>query len=371
LVDALTVSGQHVAIFGEAGVGKTSLGKFVSATLGERAVYTACGKDSSLSSLFESAFAKISVARVEPGMGFRGSQSIAKVPLSGLMPRPPWGQEQVLLGLANLERADQHVLFFDEFDRLRPEVKASFAEILKAVSDQGGTAALVIIGVAHDIEGLVTEHSSVDRCLRQIHMPRMSSAEIEGVLTRGLEKLGMTATTTARAHLVELSRGLPFFAHTLGLASARSAIARGEDVVRLPDMRDAALATVADKQSTQGAAYRKATGNSNPEVFRRVLLAAAACKKDIHGTFSLMSVREEFSTRGGDPKVLVNTMNGLAKAAHGSVLHSYGNRHTKAYRFKNPLLEAFIGLVEATQAYRMDPPSPPGSHHDVWPGNAS
>ena len=95
---------------------------------------------------------------------------------------------------------------------------------IKALSDTGVAATIVLVGVADDINTLVEEHASITRNISEIKMPRMSIGELNVILTSRYDKVGMTIDGDARWKIVTLSRGLPEFVHSLGRAAALHAI---------------------------------------------------------------------------------------------------------------------------------------------------
>jgi hypothetical protein len=52
---------------------------------------------------------------------------------------------------------------------------------LKAPSDDGVNVTIVIVGVADDVNELIANHPSVQRCLAQVRMPRMMTNELEQI----------------------------------------------------------------------------------------------------------------------------------------------------------------------------------------------
>ena len=95
-------------------------------------------------------------------------------------------------------------------------------------------ATSILVGVSDTVDGLIEQHGSVERALVQVRMPRMSSEELEHIVTRGLELIGMTIEPEALAHVAALSQGLPHYTHLLSLHAARIAIDAGLDRVDTP-----------------------------------------------------------------------------------------------------------------------------------------
>ena len=67
------------------------------------------------------------------------------------------------------------VIVLDEFDTVEDDTaRATMSDTLKFLSDRAVPATVILIGVSDDVETLIKNHRSLERCLRQIQMPRMS-----------------------------------------------------------------------------------------------------------------------------------------------------------------------------------------------------
>ena len=110
----------------------------------------------------------------------------------------------------------------DEFDRLAPSETDAFADLIKACSDRGVPATLVLVGVAEDIDALLHSHASVVRNLRQVHLPRMFDDEIGEIIDEGLAQAGFTIEPEARQQVISVSQGFPHFTHLLAQSAGAS-----------------------------------------------------------------------------------------------------------------------------------------------------
>ncbi len=113
------------------------------------------------------------------------------------------------------------------------------AETVKLLADNAADATVIIVGVAITIDELWEQHPSIDRALVQIRMPRMSASEIRDLVQKGLQMVWLGVDADELDMIVWLSRGLPHYAHLLGLHSGRSAIAHKGPAVDLSDVKSA------------------------------------------------------------------------------------------------------------------------------------
>ena len=171
--------GQHALIYGERGVGKTSLAVVTAGMLSSAnmlCAHATCDVSDDFESVWRKALDELRIHSTKQAVGF-GAGSLERAESAGR-----------LLGAGNvtphsvrgaLERAAHErdlVVFIDEFDRLREaDTRVLFADTIKTLSDRVARVTIVLIGVADSVGELIREHRSVERALAQIHMPRMTA----------------------------------------------------------------------------------------------------------------------------------------------------------------------------------------------------
>jgi hypothetical protein len=227
LIAAVDQPGQHAAVFGERGVGKTSLVAVAAETLGAADVLTArttCDRSDDFESVWRKALDELLFTTSRPGVGFSGPARESRVGGASFLGEDPT-PHSVRRGLQRLAGTRRMAIFIDEFDRLEvDEVRVLFADTVKALSDQLANVTLVLVGVADDVDQLIADHQSIERALQLIHMPRMSQQEISEIVTRGLETARVGIERDALDRIVEAADGLPHYAHLFGQLSGRIAL---------------------------------------------------------------------------------------------------------------------------------------------------
>ena len=142
------------------------------------------------------------------------------------------GSNQVRVGLRHLTAIAPVVIFFDEFDQVSDVgTLALFSNTIKLLSDQIEDVTLVAVGVGDSVDSLISGHVSIQRNLAQVRMPRMNGEEIEGILEKGLDSLGLKIEETGRGFIRVVPRGLPQYAHLLAQEGARQALVRDEPTI--------------------------------------------------------------------------------------------------------------------------------------------
>jgi hypothetical protein len=197
IVSAVSMTGQHVGLYGERGVGKTSLANvlaefFNAAHLGSDAhqsVVINCTTDDSFQTIWRSVFLDLGV----------------NVDQFDRQTYTPEGIRRVL------DRLDRPALIvLDELDRLADdEALTAMADTIKTLSDHTVETTIVLVGVARSIGDLVGEHASIVRALVQIEMPRMSMQERGEILEKGCARAQLTAVPDAIEEIATSPRGFP------------------------------------------------------------------------------------------------------------------------------------------------------------------
>lgn len=337
VVNAINQKGQHVVLFGERGVGKTSLANILKTVFVDDAgnpVWTVkvnCGTADTFHSLWARLFREM------------GREDEFQAQWSETPPDP----EDVRYLLERLDR--RLLIVVDELDRFEDNEGLSLlADTIKSLSDNAVDVTLILVGVAGSIMELVGDHLSVERALTQIPLPRMSTPELEQIIDTGLGRLGMGIKLDAKKRTARLSEGLPYYTHLLALHASQRALQDDRTEVLPSDVESAIGNSVAKAQHSIRTAYQTAVRSTRDESqFTEVLLACALAEKDDMGYFTAASVREPLSRIMDKPREIPHYARHLHKFAEdkrGCVLEKSGAKGSHFYRFANPLLQPFVIL---------------------------
>ena len=195
------------------------------------------------------------------------------------------------------------MLVLDEFDRIADiNTRRAVTDMIKAFSDDPVPAAIVVVGVADSVDSLIEAHQSIERCLVQIRMPRMSLSEMHQILDTGATKLGVTFSAPSNQQIVLLSQGLPHYTHLLALHSVRACVDSGAMEIETAHVEAATRKTVDEAQQSLRSAYWKAvTSPRKDSIYGQVLLACALSGDDEFGYFAAAGVRGPLSRVMGRP----------------------------------------------------------------------
>ena len=229
LTSELAQPGRHVAIYGERGVGKTSLALLTYFFAGfddEQTAFIRCERTSTYDLIFGEALQQFGVTFVpngtethsgsSAGMTAAGA-SIEKSKSRTMRFRPIDATR--FISPANLLRVfgkRKGLIILDEYDRVRDaETHTRLAETLKHFSDAASETKIIVVGVAKTLSELIGEHESITRCLAQIELGRMTREELAEIVETGEERTGVVFKNDIKKRITRLSDGFPFYTHLL------------------------------------------------------------------------------------------------------------------------------------------------------------
>lgn len=351
VVDAINQNGQHVALYGERGVGKTSLANIIMYKLTHQTRFVMtphvnCKTTSTPDEIWMAILADIR---------FRAERAKIELPRSVLSIMQEIDSElrQVITPelLRNIfEKLSERMILvpiIDEFDVLEnDDTKKGMAEIIKSFSDRNVPATTIIIGVAENVESLIAKHRSIDRCLVEVRMPRMSRGEIEEIVADSLTGCGMEIAKSPLHEVSRLARGLPHYAHLLGLHAGRRAVDVGMKNIEQDHMSLAVKSAISKAQVQIRSAYIKATTSTKKKaLYKEVLLACALTETDEFGYFSPSDVQaplERILKRKYGVAAFARHLHTFCELDHGPALIRAEIPNRPRFRFDNALLEPYV-----------------------------
>lgn len=351
ILDAISQRGYHAILYGERGVGKTSLSNVLSAYLQKPGWHFLlprinCDASDTYTSLWKKQFRDIIVTETKTGIGFNTDQIEVSRSLVEELPEQIT-PEDVRRTLHQLAKGIILVPIFDEFDRISDDkTRILMADTIKTLSDYSVDTTIILIGVADSVADLIGEHQSIERSLVQVPMPRMSPAESKQIVEKGLARLQMSISKGALDEISELSQGLPYITHLLALHSTRHALGQNLLEVKLPSV-EAGIATALDQwQQSIKNSYYYATKSQQPgAIYREVLLACALATNDDLGYFSAADVRGPLRQITGklyDIPNFARHLKELSEPGRGDMLDRTGGKRRIRYRFNSPMMRPYI-----------------------------
>jgi Cdc6-like AAA superfamily ATPase len=360
VIEAMQSAGQHAVIYGERGVGKTSLARVgmqvADAQSSLLTLRVNCDGSDTYDSLWLKVLDEMQIYASESSPDEQEWLGVAINECAALFGVPDLTPSTIRLGLRKFALHKPVGLFFDEFNEIGDSgAIALFANTIKALSDHIEPITLVPVGVAEDLDALLEGHLSAVRAIVQIKMPRMSRDELSDIVNRGLERLQMTISDDALRVVRVVPRGLPQYAHLLAQEGARQALLANRDNINRDDVMEGLKIGLAKLDRSLSRAYEQATYSPRKTRLKEVLLACAVTKLGDMGDFSPSDVRAPYS-RIIKEDVNVDRFNPqlTSLATSRDILVREGEERRWRYRFRDPLMEPYV-LLEGLQSGAITP----------------
>lgn len=349
LTDAVSQRGRHAIVYGERGVGKTSLVNILKLVMhrpNRELIYVRVNADpnDTFTSLWKKVFKRMTYES-EGEQGKIISKRVSDDYPNDISP------DDVQIVLSEFTENHNPIIVLDEFDRIKDQATVHLvADSIKSLSDYSVNATVVVVGVAEDISSLIRGHESVTRALIQIRMPRMSPEEIKQLILARYSRCGMTTDADAVWKIAFLSRGLPYYAHLLAMNAARYSIDRKKTTVKHDDVDSALDSSITELDQSIKEKYVLATKTQKADgiLYPSVLLACAFANTDELGRFQQSAVTAPLNKilpeKNYQPSTFALHMNAFCDDERGCVLQRFGTTRNYRYRFSDPMMQPFVIL---------------------------
>jgi len=228
----------HVIMYGERGIGKTSLVHVLTQAAQEAryiVVYCSCGAGSTFDEIFRAVAADVPLL-FHRGFAPTDDEAEKGGTLADLLPATSLTPRLVADLFAKLT-GTRVLVVLDEFDVCEsPDFRRNIAELMKNLSDRSIRTQLVIAGVAADLTELVAHIPSIRRNIFAMQVPKMTAGEINSLVENGEELSGVTFDKAATDFIVFVANGSPYLASLLSHHSGLAAIDKGRANVTVEDV---------------------------------------------------------------------------------------------------------------------------------------
>ena len=333
--------GTHAVIYGERGVGKSSLVnvfRYIADASANRIQYirVAGVANDSFTSLFLKVFKRMST-----------SDNGDSVQLSEKYEGKTITADDILLEFQGFALSAIPIIVIDELDKIANKgVREEIAETIKLVSDEGANVTFFVVGIADNIEDLIEGHESIDRAIAQVEMPRMADHEIIDIILPRARRLGLRITEDALWECVFLAKGLPHYAQLLGLHGCQACCDQKIATVGVDQIREAEARSIGESNSTIRANFDDAIFSERSEnLFLPVLLACALVPKDATGRFIAKDVARVLSDVTGtkyEVPAFSYHLDQFTTKERGKVLEKLGVKRQFKFRFREALVEPYV-----------------------------
>lgn len=344
---------KHVVLFGERGVGKTSLSNIFWKRYGKTlqsfiVARVQCGPRDDFSALWIRALEELKAMGLTRN---RPEYVDFDTDFTSITP------SQARRELQKISPNALPIIIFDEYDKvLDKDTKVLMANMIKELYDFSVHTTVIVVGVAENISQLIADHASIGRALVDVPLSRMSENELREIINQRVKQTPMNFSADAVWTIVILSRGLPFFTQTLSKLSALNAIKNRRLGVGNEDVEEAMKQFIDDTAVSFRDAYRAATQTNQQNNLKETLLACALAKCDDEGFFKAADLIEPLSA----------IMKGRRRIAHfdkhlrrfstdhgGNILVRRGGDRQQTFRFADPMMQPYV-IIRGIQSDMID-----------------
>jgi Cdc6-like AAA superfamily ATPase len=369
---AFNSPGMHVFIYGDRGVGKTSLAQSA-AVLHQSAdahpITVACDQEAGFFKLVQDIVSKcmpqlqIVESRKKtqgfslklPGISYDTGKSIE----NKSVPLPTSINEAVsFLAFVRQFHSREPAVIIDEFDQLKEgRDKKYFADLIKQISDQHLGVRLIFCGIGTSLEDLIGAHLSTDRYITPVELERLTHDARWEIVENAARELSLQVDRELLIRIGQISDGFPYYVHLISEMMFWSVYDDGEILseCRSTHFHDGVRDAVSSAQTMSRIAYDRATQKYSDD-YQEVLWAVAddvMLRRQVSNIYDhsyLRIMRERTERKILDKTQFYNRMNSLRSNRHGSILVAKG---AGWYEFRENVVRGYVRLRAEAQGIKL------------------
>ena len=353
ILETVFARSKHVVLFGERGVGKTSLSnifwkRFNQTVRSFIVARVQAGPHDTFSSLWGRALEELRASGIASG---KSEYVRFETNFDSVTP------SQIRRELQKCGANALPIIIIDEYNEvIDADAKRLTANLIKEFYDFSVTTTVVLVGVAENISELVEDHASIGRALVQIPLSRMSNPELKEIIQKRASRTVMNFSGDAVWTIIALSRGLPYFTQTLSKHAAIHAISNRRLAVMNEDVEASMDRFIDDTEKSFKEAYRSATRSNQDNFFQQSLLACALAKTDEEGFFTANDVVVPYSAIMKEKKRIAHFEKHLRRFSSeegGNILIKRGGDRQQTFRFADPMMQPYV-IIRGIQSKMID-----------------
>ena len=225
---ALFAAGRHIFIYGDRGVGKSSLAATAAnqyQSVDASYIDIGCSPDATLRSVVANiAYQAIDASRLKKekrNLSVQADLRYLKASLASETSSANLHEEivsladavEVLREAASLH-SDKPIVVLDEFDRIRsPEERNAFADLIKQMGDKKVPLKMIFTGVASSLDSLLGAHQSAIRQLEGIELHKLSWDARWDIVIKAADTFGLAVDREIYIRIAAVCDGYPYYAH--------------------------------------------------------------------------------------------------------------------------------------------------------------
>jgi Cdc6-like AAA superfamily ATPase len=365
---ALVQPGRSVFVYGDRGVGKTSLAQtaaFEHQSSSKPPVLIGCDASSTFGRVAQQITTRLlglDATLIKSSNELKGALSSSGLNVEarrstdkGPVPFPQSVDEAInMLLQAAKQHSSQPVIVVDEFERVKEDgERALFADLIKQTGDQSMPFKLIFCGVASSLGELLDAHHSCYRYLVTVELERLLPAPRFEIINEASNAVGVSIEASSLGRISAISDGFPHYIHLIAEKLLWEIFSDPEPItVSNPThYLQAIKAAVLDIEAKLKATYEKATQKYvESDQYEAVLWAVADHHElsrrsaDIFEIYRHLADKYQITTLTRDK--FTQRINALKRSAHGQILK--GSRQGW-YEFREPVMRGYVRLQAEAQ----------------------
>ncbi len=347
LIHAIEEQRLHVVIYGERGVGKSSLLHLVSQAAKEASylvAYIDCGQRSEFDETFRALASHIPLM-FHSAYGPTAAESERGHTLASLLGPDPMTVGTAVEALAKIE-GTRVLLILDDFDHTGSEdFRYKIAELLKSLSDQAVHVQALIAGVPAELAKLVGHVPSLHRNVLAMQVPRMVAGEIRDLIRKGEAATDVHFEEEAVHATIVACAGSPYLAKLLSYRAALAAVEDGRRSIDADDVDASIQVAIDELRKTVPRQAQLQIDELTQRGQLAVLGGLAGAAQSTGGWFTMEDVATALRDDAallGKARVAVQTL-----AEQNILVEIEDDAGDRAFRFAAPTLPDYLSLLLA------------------------
>lgn len=383
---ALEADGRHIFIFGDRGVGKSSLAASAAAQYQSSdadPISIPCGPDTTFYGTVEdlarkviggfNATRKLDVAQSLTVLGVY-TVSVNNVKRDIEVPKVDsmFAAVEAIKAVAVLH-SKMPVVVIDEFDQIGSEKERSlFASFLKNLGDSGVNVKFIFTGVAASLDELLRSHESSFRQLHTERLDRLAWSGREEIVMNAASAFDLSIGDELAYLIAKISNGFPYYVHLITEHLLWQAFNSDVTITELDDslFRPALTEAIAGISAQLQRPYTAATAHRSAD-YRDVVWATADSESDFRSVEAMwksyLRIHQAIygespsaENRPFDKSAFTARISALKKKSFGEILQPYMDRRG-IYAYRENILRGFVAMkaLEANVELQGDVPDEP------------
>ncbi len=368
LIRSLEDQRVHVVLYGERGIGKTSLVHVLAQAARDAryiVIYSSCGATSNFDELFRAVAAEIPLL-FHSGFAPTAAEAERGQSVADLLPAGEVSPRQVSDVFAKII-GTRVLIILDEFDICNStEFRRNIAELIKNLSDRSVRVQLVIAGVAGDLTELVEHIPSIRRNIFALQVPKMATSEIHHLIENGQSISGVSFEPPAMDFITSVSNGSPYIACLLSHHSGLAAVDKGRLKIGVEDVSVAVDQALAEFQGRISRPSQVQIEKLTKNGVRQILGMLAGASMFNGGRFDAADIDVLYpsAANAANCREVIEEL-----TAKGILLEAVEDEYGRSYRFQEEAVPPYLWILAAQKRF-LDSAKPSSGKEEAAPAAA-